>query len=132
VPSDVVDKKDQMPRLKHTDATLIEEAMSKFRGAGYVLEFSDRTFALFFQDEFGIDIGHEKYAVHGGSKGKRLRTFLSAEDGTLVARVLRTLWDQRAAIMTRYNEVDRPDLLTSIFRLFTVSRATSRYQALTR
>jgi hypothetical protein len=106
-----------MPRLKHTDTTLIEEAMSKFRGAGYVLEFSDRTFTLFFQEEFGIDIDHEKYAVHGGSKGKRLRTFLSVEDGTLVARVLRTLWDQRASIMTRYNEVDRAGLPDEYFQI---------------
>lgn len=106
-----------MPRLKHTETILLDEAFGRFRGAGYVLEFSDTTFPLFFDEEFGIDIDHEKYRTNGGSKGKRLRTFLTIEDGPLAARVLRTLWEQRAAILTRLGDDDRPGLSDEYFQI---------------
>ena len=35
------------------------EAFNTGQGAGYVLDFSDRTFAAYFDEEFGIDIDHE-------------------------------------------------------------------------
>ena len=38
---------------------LEQEAFNSGQGAGYVLDFSDRTFALYFDDKFGIDIDHE-------------------------------------------------------------------------
>ena len=106
-----------MPRLKHTETSLLDEAFGRFRGAGYVLEFSDATFPLFFDEEFGIDIDHEKYRANGGSKGKRLRTFLIIEDGPLAARVLRRLWEQRAAILTRLEDEDRPGLSDEYFQI---------------
>jgi hypothetical protein len=49
-------------------------------GGGYVLNFSDRTFAQFFAEELNLDIVDAVYAVHGGSKGKRLRYFLQTVD----------------------------------------------------
>jgi hypothetical protein len=33
--------------------------------SGYVLNFSDRTFSEFFDDEFGINIDDEKYRFNG-------------------------------------------------------------------
>lgn len=82
-----------MAKLKHSERRLLESALRM--GSGYVLNFSDRTYAEFFEDEFGIDIDHEKYRINGDSKAKRLRTFWEVEDETTVARVLRRLWDFR-------------------------------------
>ena len=42
-------------------------------GGGYVLDFSDRTFAAFFSEELSINIDESRYAGEGTSKAKRLR-----------------------------------------------------------
>lgn len=63
--------------------------------SGYVLDFSDRTFAEYFDGEFGIDIADPKYASNGSSKAKRLRAFIELEASHLVAKVLRSLWDYK-------------------------------------
>lgn len=90
-----------MPVLKDREIKTINEAMNTGGGAGYVLDFSDRTFSAFFRDEFEIDIDDDRYRVIGTSKGKRLRTFLEITDGQLAARVLSALWDERSAILAR-------------------------------
>ncbi|PVZ90049.1 abortive infection family protein [Serratia sp. S1B] len=58
--------------------------------SGYVLNFSDRTYADFFSD-LGIDINNLKYYVNGNSKAKRLRCFWDIEADYIVARVLKAL-----------------------------------------
>ena len=40
----------------------------------FVLDFSNRTFAEFFHDEFDVDIDNPCWAAQGGSKAKRLAT----------------------------------------------------------
>jgi hypothetical protein len=45
---------------------LIDSALGM--GSGYVLNFSDRTFAEFFDDEFRIDIDQQRYKTQGTSK----------------------------------------------------------------
>ena len=106
-----------MPRLKLSESNSIEEGMNTGNGAGYVLDFSDRTFSAYFHDEFGIDIDHDKYRSNGNSKGKRLRTFLTMEDGGLGARVLRSLWDYRAAIVARKGQEEIPGLSERFFQV---------------
>ncbi|HEX7728200.1 MAG TPA: abortive infection family protein [Terracidiphilus sp.] len=106
-----------MPRLKLSEIETIDEAMNTGNGAGYVLTFSDRTFAAYFQDEFGIDIDHERYRGGGSSKGKRLRTFLTVEDGVLAARVLRALWDERSAILARQGREEASGLSDRFFQI---------------
>jgi hypothetical protein len=41
--------------------------------SGYVLDFSDRTFAEFFSEELGVEINDPRYFAEGTSKAKRLR-----------------------------------------------------------
>lgn len=67
-------------------------------GGGYVLNFSDRTFAEFFADELNVDICDSVYARNGGSKGKRLRCFLQTADKQIVAKALRALWEYREVL----------------------------------
>lgn len=106
-----------MARLKQSEINTLEEAFNTGQGAGYVLEFSDRTYAAFFDEEFGIDIDHERYRVNGNSKGKRLRTFLAVEDGNTAARILRSLWDCRAAILERRGSQEMPGLADRYFQV---------------
>lgn len=69
-------------------------------GGGYVLDFSNDTFADFFQDELRIDIYSPRYAV-GTSKAKRLRRFLRTADTGTCARTLTLLWEYRKAYLRR-------------------------------
>ena len=85
-----------MVALKHSEMRIIDDALAM--GGGYVLNFSDRTIAEFFDDEFGIDIYSAKYAFNGTSKANRMRAFVKAEDEYTVARVLRKLWEHCESI----------------------------------
>lgn len=75
---------------------IIDDAFG-MRG-GYVLDFSNGTFAEFFEDEFGIDIYTEKYAFNGGSKARHLRAFIETEDAYTVSKVLRALWKYKESL----------------------------------
>lgn len=92
--------------LRHIDFTFLEELLNVGRGAGYVLDFSDRTFANFFADELNIDIYDSAYAAEGGSKGKRLRCFLKITDTDSAVRALNALWEHRVAIYQRHGFED--------------------------
>jgi hypothetical protein len=82
--------------LKHSDIRTIDTAFQS--SAGYVLNFSDKTFREYFDDEFRIDIDDHKYSANGTSKMNRLRTFFRLEDAAVVSRVFRSLWEYRRAI----------------------------------
>lgn len=83
-------------------------------GSGYVLNFSDRTMAEFFEDELGIEIYDEKYAFNGTSKAKHVRAFIEVEDGYIVGQLLRKLWEHRNS----YGERSESDLARDQKRLF--------------
>jgi hypothetical protein len=76
---------------------------------GYVLDFSDRTFAIFFAEELNIDIDEPIYARNGGSKGKRLRCFLNTVELATAVKTLKALWEYREANRIRggYEETVR-------------------------
>jgi len=65
--------------------------------SGYVLDFSNATFAEFFKREFAIDIYDDAYGDLGTSKGKHFRSFLLKAHDTTAARVLRGLWEYKVA-----------------------------------
>jgi hypothetical protein len=85
-----------MVKLKHSEIRLIDKALAM--EGGYVLNFSDKTMAEFFDDEFGIDINAQEFHANGSSKAKRLRTFLSTADEYNAGRVLRRLWQERETL----------------------------------
>jgi hypothetical protein len=86
-----------MSSLRSVDLSLIDEIL---RGGekGYVLDFSNRSFADFFKRELDIDIDAPIYATGGSSKAKRLLCFLDQVDDCTAARTLRVLWDHREAL----------------------------------
>lgn len=64
-------------------------------GGGYVLDFSDRTMAEWFDEACGLKIFQDRFMQDGSSKGKTLRCFVQIAEPRLVARVLRELWVYR-------------------------------------
>lgn len=66
--------------------------------AGYVLNFSDRSFANFFAEEIGIDINEQRYLAQGTSKAKRLRCFLNTASPIDASRALRRLLEYREVL----------------------------------
>lgn len=60
-------------------------------GGGYVLDFSNRTFAEFVLDSTRRDIYDDRYAYEGGSKANRLRAFWSVEPNHLAGKLTRDL-----------------------------------------
>lgn len=83
-----------------------------------MLDFSDASFSDFFASELRVDIDHQKYAVNGGSKGKRLRCFLQSCDDATAVRALAALWEHRSEYLARVGGKDP------------VVNAESRYQGL--
>src|SRR5258705_7985092 len=82
-----------MASVKRSDMRLVDQVFGM--ESGYVLDFSNRTFSEFFEDEFGINIYEEKYQVCGGSKANMARGFLDVQDGYLVGEAPRRLDDNR-------------------------------------
>ena len=56
--------------------------------SGYVLDFTNMTFASFIEESVGVDIYSNKYDKYGGSKGKRLKAFFDVEDNLKVGKLL--------------------------------------------
>lgn len=78
-----------MATLKFREKNLLEEFLEM--GGGYVLNFSDRTFADFFRD-FDIGINDAPYVEgHSGSKANRMRSFWDRAPDLLVGKVLQEL-----------------------------------------
>jgi hypothetical protein len=123
-----------MVSLKRSEMRIFDDAFDM--NSGYVLDFSDRTMAEFFEDEFGIDIYQEKYRFNGTSKAKHLRAFIETEDEYTVAKVLRALWQYRESL-SRYhsNSAEINALKTRFFDLVSWiegSGAVARTDALDR
>ncbi len=64
-------------------------------GSGYVLDFSNRTFAEFVLESTGRDIFDSRYDYASGSKANRLRAFWQKEGNATVGKLLGDLLDYR-------------------------------------
>lgn len=94
--------------IRSLDMRLIDDLFEM--GGGYVLDFSNRTFAEFFQEELGVDIDDARYDAEGTSKAKRLRLFLKVSDPNVRVRTLLALWAYREANRRRNCIVEKiPD-----------------------
>jgi hypothetical protein len=74
-----------------SDLTFAEKRkFEQFLGmsSGYVLDFTNRTFAEFVLDSTGRDIYDSRYDSASGSKAHRLRAFWQKEDNHLVAKLM--------------------------------------------
>ena len=94
-----------MSNIRSLDMMVIDDLFEM--KSGYVLNFSDRTFALFFAEELNVDIDDPIYARNGTSKAKRLRCFLQTVDKVTAARALNALWEYREALRQRAGREDK-------------------------
>jgi hypothetical protein len=76
-------------------------------GSGYVLEFSNRTFADFILESVNIEIYEEKYNSGSGSKANRMRSLWDQESNLTIGKVVKDLIDhRRTSAMLNYSEID--------------------------
>ena len=61
--------------------------------SGYVLDFSNRTFAEFIFDSTGLRIYDARYNYASNSKANRLRRFWQLEDNCVVGKLLSEMLD---------------------------------------
>jgi len=92
-----------MSDLTSAEKRKLERALGM--GSGYVLNFSNRTFAEFFHEGCGIDIYDDKYDYESGSKANRMRAFWEHESNYLVAKVLELLFEE----WDEFKEPDSPE-----------------------
>ena len=80
-----------MSSLNARDRRVLEDFLGM--GAGFVLDFSDRTFGEFVHEAVGIDIHSDNYKINGSSKANKLRAFWKIEPEYIVGRLLNSLID---------------------------------------
>jgi hypothetical protein len=80
-----------MSDLTFTEKQKFEQLLGM--GTGYVLDFTNRTFAEFVKDSTGRNIYDSRYDNASGSKAHRLRMFWQKEDNHLVAKLMSDLLD---------------------------------------
>ena len=75
-----------MSSLKAIEKRTFEDLFGM--ASGYVLDFTNSSFAEFFREVANIDIYASEYAFNGDSKAKRLRAFWGTASDALVGKVL--------------------------------------------
>ena len=93
-------------KIRPVDMRIIDRVFGM--EGGYVLDFSNRTFAEFFHEGFNVDIYDDHWAVQGGSKANRLRSYLRRTDPRTALDALNALWEYREAsgVTADYPELD--------------------------
>ena len=85
-----------MSTLKTHEKVVFEKLFDR---GGYVLDFTDSTYAAFFR-EHGVNIDDQKYRLNGQSKMKRLRAFWEIEPDLLVGQTLSAMLEYACAVGT--------------------------------
>lgn len=103
-------------KLKSIDIKLLDDIFEMHDG--YVLDFSNRTFAEFFDEELNINIDEPRYSAEGTSKAKRLRYFLKQASTETVLNALLSLWEYRETLRRRSRKEENiPELKNEFFLL---------------
>lgn len=95
-----------MAKFAAADARFLDVTLDMTQG--YCLDFNDRTYAGFFADAINYDIDAQHNHAEGSSKGKRMRYFLRSTDERTAAKLLRALWEYRAAMPSSSYRQDAP------------------------
>ena len=103
-------------KIRSMDMPIIDRVFAM--EGGFVLNFSNRTFAEFFHDELHVDIDNSYWAAQGGSKAKRLRYYLRQADRQTALDTLNVLWEYRetSSVTADYPELD-DSVRTAYFRI---------------
>lgn len=88
-----------MSSLNPQETAQLEKLLNM--SGGYVLDFSDGTFGVFFGDAANIDIHSERYRANGASKAKKLREFWKLDEDIIVGKVLLAMIERAELIASR-------------------------------
>lgn len=80
-----------MSNLTYVEKRKLEQLLGM--NSGYVLDFSNRTFAEFVRDSTGRDIYDSTYDYASGSKANRLRAFWQREPNLVVGKLMSDMVD---------------------------------------
>jgi len=80
-----------MSNLTYVEKRKLEQFLGM--SSGYVLDFSNRTFAEFIRDSTGRDIYDAAYDYASGSKANRLRAFWQREPNPIVGKLMSDMLD---------------------------------------
>jgi hypothetical protein len=80
-----------MSNLTFTEKRRFEQLLGM--ETGYVLDFTNRTFAEFVRDSTGRDIYDARYHYESGSKAHRLRAFWQKEENGMVGKLMGDMLD---------------------------------------
>jgi len=81
----------KMSNLTNSEKRTLEKFLDM--SGGYVLNFSDRTFAEFVADSTSRNIFDPRYNYKSGSKANRLRAFWTIEDNQVVGKLMSDMLD---------------------------------------
>ena len=101
-----------MSSIKPTEMRFLDQVFERPDEAGYLLDFSNRTFSEFFRDELSVDIDDAVFQQSGTSKMNRFRCFLRSVNDKTAANALWALWDYRATLSGRFRRNDIGDAET--------------------
>jgi hypothetical protein len=87
-----------MSSIRPIEMKLVDQLFEPPGERGYVLDFSNSSFASFFGQELGADIYQDRFAQRGNSKMNRLRCYLETVDEAKAAEALRALWEYRETL----------------------------------
>lgn len=82
---------------------------------GYVLDFSNRTFADFFREELQVNIDDPHWALQGESKAKRLRCHLRQANRKTALDTLNALWEYREVSSVTHKHAELDDTVRAAF-----------------
>ncbi len=97
-----------MSSLTETEKRYLEKLLGM--GSGYVLDYTDTTFAEFF-NRHRIDIHSQRYHKYGTSKAKKLRAFWDQEPDDVVAPVLSEMLDSYVTMCELNGEKPEQNIL---------------------
>ncbi len=119
-----------MSSVRTIEMKLIDQLFDHPGNPGYVLDFSNNSFASFFSQELRINIYDDRYAGRGTSKMRRLRCYIEVADDLSVAKALSALWEYRETLDDTFkrevlNGEDRLNQLVSRLGGKAISTATT-------
>jgi hypothetical protein len=91
-----------MSSIRPIELKLVDQLFERPADPGYVLDFSNNTFASFFAQELDEDIYQERFSARGTSKMNRLRCYLELATDEKAAKALHGLWEYRETLQNSF------------------------------
>lgn len=95
-----------MSNLTIVEKRKLEEALGM--SSGYVLNFSNNSFAEFVSGSVGLDIYDSKYDYKGSSKANRMRAFWEEESSYTVGQLLGDIFECWDELTAQYGQTEPP------------------------